>query len=329
MNASWQRLRDDPQGGRTFEMIDPALPHCPSCGGVGVIDVGALPALRPRTFGGNDAEVLLEAGHLFHCLGCDLYFRHPYVSQSTLNGLYEKLPSTVWKATEPGPWWPEISGLMDRYSSNRRVLDVGCFRGDFLHWLPEHWQKMGIEPNAGAREVARARGIELIITTVERAQVNEAAAGVITLLDVLEHLVCPFAVLGHLREALADNGSIIILTGAADSLPWRIFGRDYWYASLPEHVSFFTLRWFRWAAERLGFSAPSVRYISSNPGSWKTSLPSFLRQSGYSVVRRLQRSRVPEPLIGRLPFLRRAARWSSPPWWREAKDHILIVLTKK
>jgi hypothetical protein len=36
----------------------------------------------------------------------------------------------------------------------KSIVDIGCFAGDFLHWLPEGWEKWGIEPAAAAREVA-------------------------------------------------------------------------------------------------------------------------------------------------------------------------------
>jgi SAM-dependent methyltransferase len=302
---------------------------CPACRGLTVHNEGALPRLAPNIFGGRRVNAVLKPGCLLHCIECDLRFRFPYVSQATLNKLYEKLPSTVWECTEPRSYWPQILKLMARYSPNQTVLDVGCFRGDFLTWLPPHWEKMGIEPNEAASQIARARGLRVLGAAVEEIHPLPKPAGVITLLDVLEHVVDPFSILRRLTQCLADSGCIIIITGATDTLAWRMFGRDYWYSSLPEHVSFFTQRWFRWAADRLGLSPSWVCYLPSEPGPLSRSMQSFLRQSGYAVVSRMRSFSVPESLIARLPGIKRAAKWPSPPWWREAKDHILIVLTKQ
>jgi SAM-dependent methyltransferase len=306
-----------------------ASAHCPACGSLSLVDKGALPEFRPHVFGGKEVGVSLKAGHLVRCLKCDLHFRYPSVSQAVLTKLYENLPASVWECSEPRPYWPQVLELMNRYSSNRTVLDVGCFAGDFLHWLPGHWHKLGVEPNAAVGELARARGIDLVGTGIEEINVNRAAAGVITLIDVLEHLVNPFDALRNLRQLITGNGSIIVLTGAVDSVPFRIFGCDYWYSSLPEHVSFFTLDWFRWVSKELGFCMSWYRYISSKPADVKTSLPNLLRQSAYSLVRCLRRSGMSENVIARAPVVQRVARWSSPPWWREAKDHILIVLARQ
>ena len=300
---------------------------CPVCTSSVVQDRGALPQFCPYVFGGNKVGLLLEAGHLLHCFNCDLYFRHPYVTQSTLTALYEGLPPTVWQSHEARSYWPLVLELMQRYSPNRVVMDVGCFAGDFLNWLPSGWHKFGVEPGVAAREFALARGISLVGHTVENIHALPEPTGVITLFDVLEHVIDPLAVLDNLRKLLPPRGSLIILTGAADSLPWRIFGHNYWYCSLPEHVSFFTLKWFRWAAEHLGLSVEWFRYLSSEPGTFKQSLLNSLRLSAYALIRYLRQSGIPEARLARIPLLRKPAMWSSPPWWREAKDHILIVLS--
>ncbi len=165
--------------------------------------------------------------------------------------------------------------------------------------------------------------------TVENIDSGLEPVGVITLFDVLEHVVNPLSVLCCLRNLLSPGGSIIVLTGAVDSLPWRIFGRTYWYNALPEHVSFFTLKWFRWAAEHLGLSIEWFRYLSSEPGTFKGSLSSCMKLSAYAVVQYLRQLGVSESMLGKLPLIRRPAAWLSPPWWREAKDHILILLSSR
>jgi|GEM_PF-1358375 len=302
---------------------------CPSCASLALTDKGILPEPRPYVFGGSKVDIALEAGHLYRCLKCDLYFRYPCVSQTTLTKLYEKLPPTVWECNSARPYWALVLKLIEQYSANRDILDVGCFRGDFLSWLPNDWRKIGVEPNARARQVALERGVEMVGYAVEHTPSGLEAIGAITLLDVLEHVVDPLDVLGRLAKLLAHNGSIIIMTGAPDTLPWRIFGCDYWYCSLPEHVSFFTLNWFRWAAKHLGLSVRWFCYLSSEPSTFKQSSLNCLRLSAYALARHLRRLGIPQSMLASFPLIRKPAMWSSPPWWREAKDHILIVLSPR
>jgi len=54
----------------------------------------------------------------------------------------------------------------------------------------------------------------------------------------------------------------MIFTDAADCWSWRVFGRHYWYSSLPEHISFFTRQWFEHAASRLGMNVISFQRMS-------------------------------------------------------------------
>jgi Methyltransferase domain len=86
---------------------------------------------------------------------------------------------------------------------------------------------------------------------------------VATLIDVLEHMEDPLAAMTYIRDLLEPGGLAFIFTGAADSLPWRLLANDYWYSSLPEHVSFFTRRWFEYAAEKTGMRLRASRYMSS------------------------------------------------------------------
>jgi hypothetical protein len=150
--------------------------------------------------------------------------------------------------------------------------------------------------------------------------------GVLTMLDVIEHLGDPLRVLQQLRELLVQNGSIIVLTGATDSVAWRFFGRHYWYSSLPEHVTFYSLKWFRWAASQLGMAVVwhgHVRYERPSPSQW---LKRGARLSLYVATQQLRAAGLPEQWLRRLPLIGRAANWRSTPWWMGAKDHILVVL---
>src|SRR5712691_5498037 len=120
---------------------------CPACENRVLESRGSLPELRPEIFGGTSVGVRLDAGNLVHCPVCGLFFRAPYVTQAALTDLYANLPPTVWESKEPRPVWPLILELMLRYSVNRSVMDVGCYSGDFLAWLPPVWRKIGVEPN--------------------------------------------------------------------------------------------------------------------------------------------------------------------------------------
>jgi SAM-dependent methyltransferase len=131
------------------------------------------------------------------------------------------------------------------------VLDVGCFRGDFLQRLPGTVAKFGIEPSRAARQVMATRGIQLLGETIDTASAPEARFDFIYLMDVAEHLPNPLADIQKLARWLKPGGRLIVTTGDSDALPWRLSRLSYWYY-LPQHLSFCNRRWFAWAAKESG-----------------------------------------------------------------------------
>lgn len=120
------------------------------------------------------------------------------------------------------------------------VLDIGCWTGDFLAALPASWTRVGIEPNPRAAATARERGLDVIPTAVEHAEVASSTFDLVTLFDVLEHLSDPLTVLRAASGSLKPGGRLTLLTGNLASLGGRTFGADWYYARYPEHVTFLT-----------------------------------------------------------------------------------------
>jgi len=108
----------------------------------------------------------------------------------------------------------EVLDLMPKFS--KRVLEVGCGAGQTLGMLKERRlcaETVGIELFDAAATEARDRVDTVYCLDVEEDQLpdNLGKFDLILLLDVLEHLVDPWAVLKKLKEGhLADNGKIIV-----------------------------------------------------------------------------------------------------------------------
>jgi SAM-dependent methyltransferase len=292
------------------------------------MDLGPLPALHWNQFGGRPLGRKLEAGRLWRCLHCDLRFRYPYLPQNELTDLYKCLPPSVWEAAEPRKVWREIVAYCNRYGARKSIVDIGCFAGDFLQWLPGGWEKRGIEPAAAARQVAQSRGIDIVGEAIGARVSLPQKPAVVTLIDVLEHMEDPLAAVAYIRDLLEDGGLAFISTGAADSLPWRLLGSDYWYSSLPEHVSFFTRRWFEYAARKTGMRLRACRYMSSAPFHARKFCFHFAQIALYTAVQRARRRGWSERTLRAVPVLSRVAGWNSVPWWQEARDHFLVVLER-
>ena len=256
-------------------------------------------------------------------------FRFPCLSQASLSALYADLPETVWEVKEEPPYWTTIRQWLFDLKPAARVLDVGCSRGDFLKALSNDYRKFGVEPSLKARTFAEKEGIEIIGSSIDDGITPGRTFEVISLLDVLEHLTSPQEVLNKLCGHLEPNGKIIILTGATDSFPWKLFGRFYWYCSLMEHVSFFSRAWFEKASPIAGLTIGRVRYLSSEPESIPKNFIQFAKLSLFVFVAKCREYGITDSVLRRIPILSRVVNWKHTPWWRASRDHILIELIKR
>src|SRR5258708_31633909 len=105
--------------------------------------------------------------------------------------------------------------LLDRAPAGAVVLDVGCWSGFNGRYLIEHHRSemIGIEPNRDMAARARPDYVTVHTMTIEEA-LNGVLDGqtfdLVLLLDVLEHLIAPEAVLRGLRRHLARDGHVLI-----------------------------------------------------------------------------------------------------------------------
>jgi methionine biosynthesis protein MetW len=103
--------------------------------------------------------------------------------------------------------------LASRIPANSRVLDVGCGTGSITSILSEVTGSdiIGIEPDEGRAEHARARGLTVINDYFSPDIVKEYSAfDFVVFADVLEHLPNPAQLVSLARRALKPGGSILV-----------------------------------------------------------------------------------------------------------------------
>jgi 2-polyprenyl-3-methyl-5-hydroxy-6-metoxy-1,4-benzoquinol methylase len=93
-----------------------------------------------------------------------------------------------------------------------RVLDIGCGMGHFLAFAREKgWQGTGIEPGEYAVHAAREQfGLDVRAATVEELARNGERFDLITLWNVLDHLLEPHSVVIQAAAALAPGGRLAV-----------------------------------------------------------------------------------------------------------------------
>jgi SAM-dependent methyltransferase len=294
---------------------------CPSCSGTNVDTIGTL-IKSPGLFD------LRDPGRLYHCQTCNLYFRRPYLSSHELVEAYGNIVETNWDYNDRRNDFRLAFEAALKIKQSGNVLDIGCYRGDFLQLFPDRFLKYGIEPSQAAARSAQSAGVRIIGNTVEHFENEDRLFDIITIIDVLEHLPSPFTSLSKLSTFLNRDGIIILSTGNTDALPWRLMRLDYWYY-FSEHVSFFNPRWFKWAVQKLQLRLLSIKKFSHVRGSVFERWRQFLQCLTFIAVKKFDSyPRIKRMSTSIYPFSK-AIDWERAPATRLWKDHQLVILQRK
>ncbi|MGC4074377.1 MAG: class I SAM-dependent methyltransferase [Nibricoccus sp.] len=250
-------------------------------------------------------------------------------SREELMAAYELMPIDSWDDEAPAHWdW--AARCIHELAPNQRVLDVGCFRGDFLVSLPADFERFGIEPNTEAKAVAETRGITIVgREATDSLSDREGFFGAIVLMDVAEHVPDPAGVFRHLRRYLAPGGVLLVLTGNAEHWLPRKSLPFYWYMSFPIHLVYLGERYLRWVAKTDGWAfARYFRFAHKNHGLRKR-VSDLAKGSVILLWRRWLMKTPVASLLRRLPPFKRADEMRVPPLLFCAPDHIGVALVKE
>jgi len=160
------------------------------------------------------------------------------------------------------------------------ALDVGGGAGEQLSTLraadPRITRSVVVDMDEGARDAALARGHEYVLGRFEDA----AATGpfdVILLLNLIEHVEHPRAVLEKVRALLAPGGVALVKTPNHASLDARVFRHRNWGGyHCPRHWVIFTAASFQRLATAAGLRTLRWSYTQGAP-FWTVSVLSWLR----------------------------------------------------
>ena len=122
-----------------------------------------------------------------------------------------------WGASRIEPRPSYVQGLKLRLlldalrGRNGDVLDIGCGAGNVARAIAESRPELrvhGVDVSAGALEVARraAPDVDFQLAAAESLPFQDGSMSAVVMLDVLEHLENPAAVLREIRRVLRPGG---------------------------------------------------------------------------------------------------------------------------
>jgi 2-polyprenyl-3-methyl-5-hydroxy-6-metoxy-1,4-benzoquinol methylase len=161
--------------------------------------------------------------------------------------------------------------VLERTVPGGRLLDVGCAAGLFLDVARRRgWEVQGVEISEHAASVARERrGVDVIVGDVKDVSLPEQGFDVVSMLDVLEHIIEPGTLLDRVRTLIRPGGALMLvlpndrnLTTMAAMAAYRMsFGAVSYPASRVHqiyHVTYFTPATITQLLEQHGFEVVDI-----------------------------------------------------------------------
>jgi 2-polyprenyl-3-methyl-5-hydroxy-6-metoxy-1,4-benzoquinol methylase len=235
---------------------------CRGCGGGKVREIGVIP--DAAAFAGTVLPSILPGGKLYRCSDCRLVFRHPILSKTEYDLLYQVGNSTTWDEDGRRDHLLVRAALQNHFTGTS-ILDVGCSTGKLLMPLAGKYSLFGTEINPGAAQLAARRGINIVCHDLSELVALSRNFDAVVSCDVIEHVANPFEFVRLLLAITAPGGLVIVSTGNADAWSWRLSKGRFWYCCIPEHVSFVSPSWVTRNAKELGVEIVAVHKFTYSP----------------------------------------------------------------
>lgn len=169
------------------------------------------------------------------------------------------------------------------------ALDVGGGAGHQLDALRRADGRVTrttiVDLDASAESAARAAGHEFVRARIEDAEIR-GPYDVILLLNLIEHVADPHAVLRRMRDLLAPGGVILIKTPNIESLDARLFRHRNWGGyHCPRHWVLFSAFGFMRLVDRAGLRVVRWSYTQGAP-FWAVSVLAWFGDLGLVSITR-------------------------------------------
>lgn len=195
---------------------------------------------------------------IVQCRRCGLVYTNPRLDGDQISSNYIVVEDQLYLEERAGRVLTFEHHLrpMERLTgkpNGRRLLDVGCHIGIFVEIAERHgWDAWGVDPSRWAVEQGRARGLNVLQGTLDTVDFPPETFDVVTLWDVIEHVMDPQATLRQAHRLLKPGGLLVVHTIDIESPFARMLG-GRWPWLMEMHIYYFSRRTLRMLLERCEF----------------------------------------------------------------------------
>jgi SAM-dependent methyltransferase len=206
------------------------------------------------------------------------------------------------------------------------VLDIGGGSGWLLDMVKAADTRVThtcvVDLDAGAADLARAKGHSFVQGRIEDA-VLDTKFDLVLMLNLIEHVADPRAMLTKVRGLIKPGGQLFIKTPNFDSLDARLFRHRSWAGfHTPRHFVLFQRRSLEQLCRECGLAPQAFSYTQGAP-FWSVSLLEELRRLGLVRIS-ADRPAVTHPLIPALQALSAAFDFLRRPFAPLSQMELLV-----
>jgi len=209
---------------------------------------------------------------LRNCTSCEIAFVSPMPTKEDLIKLYDlsyfkgdvsKFGYVDYFAE--GPFqrrsFTERSRIIQKNVKSGNILDVGCATGSFLELFgSSNWHKYGIEISQELlSQHPPAKDIDIWCGDFLDYP-GESRFHVLTLWDILDHVLRPDLMLKKANHLLINDGLLVLNVGDRASLFAKLLGPRWYLYIPPTHLFYFTLKSLKRLLGQCGFEVSEVIY---------------------------------------------------------------------
>jgi 2-polyprenyl-3-methyl-5-hydroxy-6-metoxy-1,4-benzoquinol methylase len=187
-------------------------------------------------------DVYSSYGRIARCRRCTMTYRNPRETDHHVLSAYSALEDRDYLAERECRGMNALLSLkaLKRHVVEGRLLEIGCSTGFFLNAARLEFDCHGVEPSAWAAKIARERfGLEVHVGPFETYEGRPASFDAVAMIDVIEHVVDPRALLARAATLLRPGGVCYLVTPDIASLSARLL-RRYWWGLRPAHLTYFS-----------------------------------------------------------------------------------------
>ena len=192
------------------------------------------------------------------CQDCGFTYRDPSLDKNDLEVLYAHFRDISFRNETPDQYFDRITGLAAKESENSakvqwlkaripkrlanpgNILDIGCGGGVFLHSFSKsfpNWNLHGVEPTSSFAELAARRLGETVIDGSYQSKMFNTKFDLITMIQVLEHVISPVDFLLDVANDLTPSGLVYLEVPDIKDLDFLPDNHDRFHM---QHLSIFS-----------------------------------------------------------------------------------------